>query len=95
MEKSILKMLLILFGALAFFYVAFLGNMVWNIVERKAYENRARVLYTEVSELELSYLKESQEIDLELSKSLGFKEAKVEYATRKEVGSVTLVKNEI
>ena len=74
--------------------------MVSNIIARKGYEMDARSLSSEVGELELSYLAKSNNVDLALSYSLGFKEAKATFATRKTVGfkadtSVAVAKRDI
>jgi len=74
------------FGILAFLYVFLLGNMVSNIVQRRNLEVDARALGNEVRNLELTYLSMSDNVDLTLSYSLGFKEAKTIFATRKSLG---------
>ena len=93
--RRILNSLLLALALLSFLYIAFLGNMIKNIVERKTFENSARALHNEVSELELTYLSESQKIDLELSKTLGFRESVAKYVTRQSIGILKLGKNEI
>lgn len=85
-EKFILNIILLSFGALAFAYILFLGNMVTNIIERRGLEVNIRTLSSEVRDLELTYLSMSNNIDLSLSHSLGFKEAKTTFATRKSLG---------
>ncbi len=95
LHRRILNLMLWTLGALALFYVFFLGNMVFNIVERKALEGYARTLSSEVGNLELQYLSVSQKIDLDLAYSLGFKEVKTKFATRKSLGSISVAKNEI
>lgn len=74
------------FGALAICYVLILGNMVANIIERRSLEISSRTLQSEVGDLELRYLELSNGIDLPLAHSLGFKETKASYATRKTFG---------
>lgn len=80
------------FGILALCYVLILGNTVFNIVERKALEMDARNLATEVGDLGLSYLSMSNKIDISLGHTLGFKEAKATFATRKSVGLLSDIK---
>jgi hypothetical protein len=95
---SVLRFMIYASILLAFLYVTFLGNMVFNIVERKALEAQARNLSNQVSDMELTYLSMSNKIDLDLSHSLGFKETNIKFATRKAVGvnsSATLANNEI
>ncbi len=98
LQSRFLGFLLVSLGILAISYLFLLGNMVFNIVERKALEGEARTLANEVGELELTYLSMSSKIDLELSHSLGFKEVKAKFATRRSLGSLPttqLAKNEI
>ena len=94
-EQKIFKILFGFGGALILFYILILSNMVFNIIERKTLEADARVLGNEVGNLELEYLSMSNKIDLNLSYSLGFKEAKTKFATRKSLGSIKVVNNEI
>ncbi len=94
-RKNILGFMLYSFAGLAFLYVLILGNMVFNIVERKALEKEALTLENQVGHLELSYLSLSKSVDISLSSSMGFKEAKANYATRKSLGSIKLARNEI
>ena len=97
-ERITLHFILWSFGALAFFYVLLLGNMVFNIVERRGLENSARSLEGEVRNLELAYLSMSNNVDLAFSQSLGFREVKTNFATRKALGSlggVEMLQNDI
>ena len=87
-EKIVLRIILWSALALTILYIVFLGNMVKNIVERKSLEAREQVLASEVGELELTYLSLSKKVDLSLSKTLGFKETKAAFATRKSLGLV-------
>lgn len=100
-KKTLLNIMLCILAALILSYVLILGNIVFNIVQRKTLEKEIRSLSNEVSVLELSYLSVSKSIDLPLSSSMGFKETKATFATRKSLsyGSsdsfANLKKNEI
>ncbi|OGI65626.1 hypothetical protein A3H53_00145 [Candidatus Nomurabacteria bacterium RIFCSPLOWO2_02_FULL_40_10] len=101
-EKLAFNIIIGSFGALALLYVLFLGNMVMNIVERRSFEADARVLSSEVGDLEFAYLSMSNNVDLALSYSLGFKEIKANFATRKALSflptvssSVKIVQNDL
>ena len=83
------------FVALASWYVLLVGNMVMNIVERRSFEKEALTLSNEVRDLELVYLSMTDDINLDLSHSLGFKEVNTKFATRKALGSISIAKNEI
>ncbi len=93
-----LRAILFAFGALAFGYVLILGNIVFNIIERKTAEAAVRVLVSDVSDLELDYLALSNNVDLDMSYNLGFKEVKPKFAVRKSLGSLgslSMARNEI
>lgn len=96
LEKRILNSMLVALGLLAFCYIIFLGNTVFNIIERQALSREARTLSNEVGTLELEYLSISNKVDLTLATSLGFKESKEkQYTTRKSLGSLKLANNEL
>jgi hypothetical protein len=86
MQKIALRAILWAFGILALCYFIILGNMVLNIVHRRSLETSMRSLSSEVQNLELNYLSISNNVDLPLSYSLGFKEIKATFATRKTLG---------
>ena len=94
-RARILHILLFSFGVLSIIYIALLGTMVYNVLERKTLEVKALSLSNIVADLEISYLSISNKIDLDFSHSLGFKEAKATFATRKSLGSVKVDQNEI
>ena len=84
--KRLFNFTLACLGSLALLSILILGNMITNIVERRSLESTARTLESEVRNLELAYLSMSNDIDLDFSYSLGFKETKATYATRKSLG---------
>ena len=94
-QKIAFNIMMAVLGALALWYVFILCNTVFNIVARNALEKKAVTLSNEVSDLELSYLSLSKTVDMSLSSSMGFKETKAVFATRKSLGSIEIVKNEI
>jgi len=95
LQKRILHIMLLTLGTFALLYVFILGSMVFNIVERKSLETHAYALSNDVGNLELEYMSISKKVDLNLAYSLGFKETKTQYATRKALGSIKIAKNEI
>lgn len=95
LEKRILNFMFVSLGALTLCYVLFLGSMIFNIVERKSIEVEARNLSNEVGNLELQYLSMSNKVDMSLATTMGFKETKQQYATRKHLGSLSIVANEL
>lgn len=95
MQRKILNILLGSLAVFALCYIFLLGSMVFNIVERRSLEADARTLSNEVGDLELQYLSISDKVDLSLAQSMGFKETRPKFATRKALGSIKLVKNEL
>jgi hypothetical protein len=85
-EKVIFNTMLSVTVLLAIFYVSILGNMVFNIVERKTLEKETLSLVNEIGELELSFLSVSNSVDMNLSSTMGFKETKATFAIRKSLG---------
>lgn len=101
--KNILNTMLFILATLVLFYVLILGNMVFNIIERRTLEKEMLTLSNEVGELEVSYLAVSNSVDINLSSAMGFKETKATFATRKSLGfnsssnfgNIKLTNNEI
>lgn len=96
-RKFIFHTMLFIFAGLALAYVLILGNVVFDIVERRALEKEALALSNDVGALELSYLSVSASVDATLSSSMGFKETRASFATRKSLGygNLGLPNNEI
>ncbi len=94
LEKRLLNVLLYSFGFCVLAYVFILGNITFNIVARQSLSSESRGLSNEVGNLELQYLSMSNKIDLAMSSSMGFKEAKTQFATRKSLGTLSLLTNE-
>lgn len=93
--KGIFQILMVFSALLALIYTMFLGKIVFNIVERKAFDREAYALANQVGELELTYLSLSKDIDLELSREMGYGEIKASFAVRKTLGSLVGAQNEI
>ncbi|MFA5095244.1 MAG: hypothetical protein WC447_01090 [Candidatus Paceibacterota bacterium] len=95
LNRRVLNVMLGTLFVIALLYFFFLASMVFNIVERKTLEGYALTLSNEVGNLEQEYLSLSQKVDLNLAYSLGFKEIKATFVTRKALGSIDIAKNEI
>jgi hypothetical protein len=89
-DRIILHAILFSIGALAVVYLVLLGSMVRNILERRSLEVRQRALSSEVGDLELTFLSLSGKVNLPLAYSLGFREAKATFATRKSLSALPL-----
>jgi hypothetical protein len=92
-EKLIFNVIFGFFGILALVYILLLGNMVKNIIERQNLETQARSFSNEVRTLESTYLSLSKNVDLNLAYSMGFKETKATFVTRKALGFNSSIDN--
>lgn len=94
-EKLLLNAILASFALVALSYVLLLGNMVKDVVERKSFEAKAKTLSVEVQDLEVAYLDAASNIDLNLSRSLGFKETQATFTSPASLGAAEKVQNEL
>lgn len=61
---------------LGIMYVYFIGSITFNVLARKSLENTVRNLNSSISELELVYLNNLNQIDKEYALEKGFVDAK-------------------
>ena len=95
LRQTIFQAMLFAFAGLSVCYVLLMGNMIFNIIARKALEIKVNTMSNNVGEMELQYLSMSNKIDLSFAKSVGFQETKMTFATRKSLGSLSIAKNEL
>lgn len=69
--RALLGCLLVLMVA----YCYFIGNITFNILARKSFENNIQVVTTKISQLELDYLKKMSLIDKDYAINNGFIES--------------------
>ncbi len=68
---------------LSLVYVYMIGSITFNVIARKSLENTARILGSNISQLELTYLNNMNDINKSRATSLGFIDAKSNiFATR-------------
>ena len=76
----------ILSGSLLSFFVVYIciiGSITFNVIARKSLENTERILGSNISNLELNYLSNINEINKTRAESLGFVDTKSNlFATR-------------
>lgn len=95
LQKKIAFSMFWIFGFLVLAYILFLGNTIFNIVERKTLQASSLELTNEVGNLELEYLSISNNIDLSLADQMGFRETQDKhFAVRRALGSLN-IKNEL
>ncbi len=82
LRSKILYFLMIGFGVFSLLYVLVLGNMVFNIIERKTVEAQMRNSLNEVADLEASYMTLVNTVDKNSSLASGFVEVVPSFAVR-------------
>ncbi len=99
LRSKVLYGIFSMFILFSFLYVFVLGNMVFNIIERKTVDLEARNLANEVASLEANYLILVNNLDQASSFALGLKEIKPIFANRSNasltLNSSLLAQNEI
>ena len=82
-QRIIFRILLGSIIALSIIYVYIIGSITFNVVARKSLENTARVLGSDISEKELTYLNNINQVNKEYAATLGFVDIKSNiFATR-------------
>ncbi|MFA5022724.1 MAG: hypothetical protein WC385_00235 [Candidatus Paceibacterota bacterium] len=74
-EKRLKLIMIVLILALAGAYVYFVNTSVFAVAERRDNEEKISQLEADVSQLEADYMARSNNVTLELAKSLGFLDA--------------------
>jgi len=96
-EKKLFYFFSVFFLFLLVFYIYIVSNITFNIIERKDIRNEIGLVNSNIGNLELEYLSLSNQIDLELVSSLGFKDSNNTYFVSRKtlLGSVSYVNNGI
>lgn len=80
MRKQVLNITLTFLGLLFVCYLYLLGNIVWDIVQRRNLEAEATTLSNNVQNLQLQYFTASNQVDLALAQTMGFQQIKPNFA---------------
>ena len=82
-QRIIFRILLGSIIALSVVYVYIIGSITFNVIARKSLDNTARVLGSDISEKELTYLNNINQVNKEYATTLGFVDIKSNiFATR-------------
>ena len=82
-QRIILKILLASLLSLSVVYIYIIGSITFNVIARKSLENTQRILGSNISNLELTYLSNMNEINKTRATTLGFIDSKSNiFATR-------------
>jgi hypothetical protein len=93
LRSKVLYFIVVSFGIFSFLYVLVLGNMVFNIIERKTVELDIRNLSNEIGNLESDYIALTNTIDKNSSVTMGFYEVKPVFATRTSLSFISPTDN--
>jgi hypothetical protein len=89
------KIIFSLFGGVvlfAFLYGYFVNQTILNVVARENIETKLIELSSEVSSLEVEYIKLKNKIDLEFAYSLGYSDvSNVKFVSRKSLGKTLTI----
>ncbi len=75
---------------LSIFYIYMIGSITFNVVARKSLETTSRVLGSNISQLELSYLSNMNDINKLRASSLGFVDAKSNIFAMRSINHVAI-----
>ncbi len=75
-QKFIFRILLSSLFAIFIVYIYIIGSITFNIVARKSLENTSKMLNSNISNLELTYLTNMNDINITKATSLGYVEAR-------------------
>lgn len=75
-QRTIFKVLVGSLLMLSIVYIYIIGSITFNVVARKSLENTAKILGNNISQLELTYLSNLNDVNKARATSLGFVETK-------------------
>ena len=82
-RRIIFRVLLGSLLSLSVIYIYIIGSITFNVVARKSLDTTAKILGSNISQLELTYLSETNNVNKAKAVSLGFVDTKSSiYATR-------------
>lgn len=81
LNKRMFYFFAVLICILALLYTYFVSATVFNIVERKQFQEKSQLMLSNIGKLQLQYLEKNSKISLELASSLGFQKLDKVYFT--------------
>lgn len=89
-RKTIFKVLLFGLIVLGIMYLYFIGSITFNVLARKSLETTVRTLGSNISELELTYLNNMNEIDKDYAMTKGFVDANNNIFATRNISQVAI-----
>jgi len=94
-EQAAIYTLVGIMALLLFAYAYFINASVLFVVERKDSEKKSSALLSQISTLETNYFNASENINISLAYSMGFKEtSNISFANRKSIVRRAITLNE-
>lgn len=89
-RKIILRILLGSLLSLSIVYIYMIGSITFNVVARKSLDRTAQILNSNISDLELTYLREMNNINKTRATTLGFVDTKPNIFAKRSITSVAM-----
>lgn len=89
-QKVLFRFLVGSLLVLSVVYIYMIGSITFNIVARKSLENTSRTLGSNISQLELTYLNEMNDISKVKAQSLGFVDTKTSIFAVRSINRVAI-----
>ncbi len=89
-QRVLFRVLISSLICLAVIYIYLIGSITFNVLARKSLDNTVRTLGSHVSELELSYLSETNQIDKNYALARGFVDVHQSIFANRAITSVAI-----
>ena len=89
-RRTLLKWLIIGLAVLSMMYIYFIGSITFNVLARKSLENTVVSLNNNISQLELTYLTNLNEINKDYATTKGFVDVKNNLFATRSISQVAL-----
>ncbi|HAQ02751.1 TPA: hypothetical protein DEP30_03110 [Candidatus Nomurabacteria bacterium] len=89
-QRVILRILLGSLLSLSIVYIYMIGSITFNVVARKSLDRTAQILNSNISDLELTYLSNMNNINRTLATNNGFVDTKSNIFAKRSITSVAM-----
>ena len=89
-QRVILRILLGSLLSLSIVYIYMIGSITFNVVARKSLDRTAQILNSNISDLELTYLSNMNNINRTLATNNGFVDTKSNIFAKRSITSVSM-----
>lgn len=90
MQVTIFRLLVGGIIILSIIYIYMIGSITFNVVARKSLENTTRILASNISQLELTYLTNMNDINKSRATSLGFVDTNINIFAIRSINHVAI-----